>query len=80
MTKRRKKTDSRSAKIAEASGLLKRAGKIIDSVVEGEQSEPESPLDRIAKRAYAHALWLYPPDKKKRRQSKKKSKGKSGNA
>jgi len=77
VTKRRKKVDSRSAKIAEASELFGRARKILDSL-EGEQSEPEAPLDRLSERAYKHAMWLY-PQKKKRRKSKKKSKGKSGN-
>lgn len=37
---------------------------------------PGSALDRLSKKAFAKANWLY-PQKKKRRKSKKKSKKKS---
>ena len=77
MTKRRKKSDSRAAKIAEASGLLKRASKILDDL-EGEQPEPETPLERLSRRSFESASRLYPQEKKPRK-SKKKSQGKSGN-
>lgn len=58
--------------------LLADLGQILDTL-EDEKPEPESKLDRLSRKAFEKANWLYPQGKK-RRKSKKKSEKKSGNA